>query len=87
MHRTLERVRAEFTEMPGLRLTTAQVVRLCSVERTVCQAVLDALVAAKFLRVAADGRYLLAGDDVSRRSRPARAEHVTVRAHASRKHA
>jgi hypothetical protein len=36
-------------EMPGLRLTSEQVQRLCGVERRVCQMVLDALVDAKFL--------------------------------------
>ena len=57
MHRTLERVRGEFLEMPGLRLTAAQVARLCGVEQTICQGVLDALVDVKFLRVSSDGTY------------------------------
>ena len=57
MHRTIDRVRAEFLEMPGLRLTAAQVARLCGVERTICNGALDALVNAKFLRVSADGTY------------------------------
>ena len=38
--RLLERVRAEYLEMPGLRLTLKQVQRLCGIERTVCQMVL-----------------------------------------------
>src|SRR5207248_721947 len=37
----LERVRAEFIEMPGLRLKLEQVQRLCGVDRAVCQHVLD----------------------------------------------
>src|SRR4029453_17069870 len=48
-HKVTERPRAEFMEMPGLRLTSEQVQRLCGVERRVCQMVLDALVDAKFL--------------------------------------
>jgi hypothetical protein len=40
----VSRLRAEFLEMPGLRLTAEQVQRLCGLERTVCQIVLEALV-------------------------------------------
>ena len=39
--RLLERIRAEYLEMPGLCLTSEQVQRLCGVERTICQLVLD----------------------------------------------
>jgi PAS domain S-box-containing protein len=53
----LERIRAEYLEMPGLLLTLAQAQRLFGIERTLCQAVLDALVDAKFLRATSDGRY------------------------------
>jgi hypothetical protein len=60
--RTIEdvrnRLRAEFSEMPGLRLTSEQVQRLCGVERTICQLVLDSLVDAKFLCVKSDGAYI-----------------------------
>jgi hypothetical protein len=57
VHRALERIRGEFLEMPGLRLTVRQVERLCGVEHTMCKAVLDALVDAKFLRLGPDGAY------------------------------
>ena len=53
----LERVRAEYLEMPGLRLKLEQVHRLFGVERLLCQRVLDALVDAKFLHANADGTY------------------------------
>jgi hypothetical protein len=53
----LQRVRAEYLEMPGLLLTAAQVQRLCGIEATMCQLVLKSLVTAKFLRVKSDGRY------------------------------
>ena len=44
--------------MPGLRLTPDQVQRLCGVDRTVCQMVLDTLVDMKFLGVTRDGAYV-----------------------------
>ena len=63
----LNRLRAEFLEMPGLRLTSQQVQRLCGIERTLCQHVLDSLVAAKFLSVKSDGVYgRLTDGEVSR---------------------
>jgi len=64
----LSRLRAEFLEMPGMRLTADQVQRLCGVERALCRWALDALVASRFLRVKADGRYarVTDGGDVPR---------------------
>jgi hypothetical protein len=53
----LTRIRAEYLEMPGLRLKAAEMQRLCGVERTMCQVVLDLLVDEKFLCVRSDGRY------------------------------
>ena len=53
--RLLERIRAEYLEMPGLCLTPEQMQRLCGVERALCQAVLDSLVDAKFLCLKANG--------------------------------
>jgi hypothetical protein len=53
----LHRLRAEYMEMPGLRLKAQQVQRLCGIEPTMCQAVLDALVAEGFLSAKADGHY------------------------------
>jgi len=46
----LRRVRAEFVEMPGLRLTPAQAMRLWGLDRDSCRAVIDALIDASFLR-------------------------------------
>lgn len=45
----LRRVRAEFLEMPGLRLTRAQARRLWALDDALCDAVLSALVDARFL--------------------------------------
>ncbi len=57
IERTLERLRVEFLEMPGLRLTVNQAQRFCGVDPTICKAVLDALVDARFLCVRPDGAY------------------------------
>jgi hypothetical protein len=46
----LRRVREEFREMPGLRLTPAQATRLWGLENETCRAVIEQLVAASFLR-------------------------------------
>lgn len=46
----VHRVRAEFLEMPGLRLTPAQATRLWRLEPAVCQTIIDTLVSARFLR-------------------------------------
>ena len=53
----LNRLRAEFLEMPGLQLKSEQVQRLCGIERTMCQMVLDSLVDEQFLCVKAGGQY------------------------------
>jgi hypothetical protein len=44
------RIRAEFREMPGLRLTPAQARRLWGLEVEMCHRVIEALVASDFLR-------------------------------------
>jgi hypothetical protein len=44
------RVREEFREMPGLRLTPAQATRLWGLEQHTCRAVIDSLVACAYLR-------------------------------------
>jgi hypothetical protein len=51
----LQRVRAEFNEMPGLRLTPAQAARLLGLDAISCQRVLNALVGADFLKRTPDG--------------------------------
>ena len=55
LDRLVSRVREEFREMPGLRLTPAQATRLWGLERDTCQEVIDRLVAAAFLRWTAAG--------------------------------
>jgi len=54
----LERVRSEFLEMPGLRLTSNQAARLWALDRTTSERVLDGLVDSGFLGRSRDGAYL-----------------------------
>jgi hypothetical protein len=58
----LRRIRAEYLEMPGLRLTREQAQRLWSVEQARCQEVLDTLVDLKFLSLKANGTYARVAD-------------------------
>ena len=60
LHHLVTRVRAEFNEMPGLRLTLGQATRLWGLVRGVCSSVIDALIQAAFLRRSQDGTILRA---------------------------
>lgn len=51
----VERVRCEFLEMPGLRLTMAQAARLWGLDHLSCEAVVDALIRREFLQRTASG--------------------------------
>jgi hypothetical protein len=55
----LRRVKNEYLEMPGLRLTPAQAQRLWALDRESCHALLGALVDAKFLYKTRDGAFSL----------------------------
>lgn len=54
----LNRIRAEYREMPGLNLTQPQMQRLWGFEPQVCAALVDSLVAAQILRRTARGSYV-----------------------------
>jgi hypothetical protein len=54
----VSRIRGEFLEMPGLRLTPEQARRLCGLEASACEAVLCALVDARFLARTRDGAFV-----------------------------
>jgi hypothetical protein len=54
----LRRIRGEYTEMPGLRLTTAQAQRLWGLDRAACDALMGALVDSKFLFRTPDGAFV-----------------------------
>jgi hypothetical protein len=59
--RLLTRIRGEFLEMPGLRLTSAQAALLWAVDHRTSEWILDGLTTAGFLRNR-EGAYLLAAD-------------------------
>ena len=50
LDRIVRRVREEFLEMPGLRLTPVQARRLWGLDGDACAAVIEALVASAFLK-------------------------------------
>ena len=54
----LHRVRAEFLEMPGLRLTVAQARRLWNLDAGQCETLLSTLVEARFLVRLRDGAFM-----------------------------
>jgi predicted RNA binding protein YcfA (HicA-like mRNA interferase family) len=56
----IERVRAEYREMPGLCLSLAQGARLLGLDRPICTDVFRALVREGFLRETPRGSYVLA---------------------------
>lgn len=53
----LRRVRGEYREMPGMRLTVDQAMRLFMLDRGTCVRVLHSLVAAGFLECDHNSRY------------------------------
>lgn len=55
-----QRIRSEFLEMPGLRLTTAQAARLWAVDRETSERILNGLTAGGFLFKTKNGAYLRA---------------------------
>ena len=56
----LARIRGEFREMPGLRLTLQQARRLLNLDLLTCSAALEVLEAAGFLATTRDGAFVLA---------------------------
>jgi hypothetical protein len=59
----LRLIQAEYREMPGLRLTKAQMRRLWTLEPQACDALIDTLVASEFLQKTQRGSYVLASAD------------------------
>jgi hypothetical protein len=55
--RLLQRIRSEFAEMPGLRLTSEQATRLWSLPGEVCERLFSELERVGFLRRLHDGAY------------------------------
>ena len=54
----LARIRAEYREMPGLRLTFAQACRLWQLDAATCEGVLQSLLAQNFLVRTANGSFM-----------------------------
>jgi hypothetical protein len=54
----LRRVRGEFLEMPGMRLTEAQAGRLWNLDASSCSRLLSALVESQFLFRTRDGAFM-----------------------------
>jgi hypothetical protein len=54
----LARIRGEFREMPGMRVTPAQARRLWSLDPAACTAALESLMGSGFLTRDASGRYM-----------------------------
>ena len=61
LHAAVERVRGEFREMPGLRLTVPQAARLWGLEISACEEVLDVLIRSAFLKKTPSGAVTRAG--------------------------
>jgi hypothetical protein len=57
---SLDRVRGEYLEMPGLSLTERQAQRLWGLDHEACKTLLEALVRAGFLRRTQHGGYVRA---------------------------
>ena len=56
----LQLIRAEYHEIPGLHLTKSQVQQLWNLDATVCDTVMEALKAIRFLRRTHTGAYVKA---------------------------
>jgi len=61
--RLIERVLAEYREMPGVALTLEQARRLWGCDEVTCRRVADALVARHELRWSHENRLIRAGED------------------------
>ena len=53
----LRRIRGEYREMPGMRLTEDQAMRLWALDRPTCRKVLDSLVASHYLEQDHNGQF------------------------------
>jgi hypothetical protein len=58
VERLVTRLKAEFLEMPGLKLTEAQARKLWALDAARCAYVLDALVRTEFLFRTRDGAFM-----------------------------
>jgi len=61
----LRRIRGEYLEMPGLRLTRPQAQRLWGLDEQTCVKLLEQLVDLKFLVVGANGNYMRRAEGIT----------------------
>jgi len=81
----LSRIRGEYIEMPGLRLTRAQAQRLWALDEQTCAQLLEWLTADRFLYRRDDGTYARLSEHSTafpqpRMARAERPEHVSLAA-------
>ena len=72
---TIDRVRSEYREMPGLRLTFDQMQRLWMLDPQTCRILIEKLIDAQFLQPTRDGRYVRSD---FRPAKPRRSRHQEV---------
>lgn len=66
----LQRIRAEFNEMPGMSVTLRQASRLWHLSEATCRSLLDTLLGSRFLQLTPAGAYRLLSDETSRPTPP-----------------
>jgi hypothetical protein len=81
--RFLPRIRGEYREMPGMRLTLEQAQRLWGLDRRTCEQALGSLVDEHFLTRGADGAYGRPSDVHAPRPQMARAN---LESHRKKRH-
>jgi hypothetical protein len=74
----VDRVRVDFTDMPGMELTMPQAVRLWGMGVDDCRFVVDALVDAGFLRWTSKWTIVRTGQSLDARTGDPQASHVPV---------
>ena len=84
-HALIDRIRAEYYEMPGLHVTLKQASRLWGADAAHCQLAMDTLVQSGFLVARRDGSYVRATEGKIPRPAAAKADlpHDHVRTSAS----
>jgi hypothetical protein len=71
---TIDRIKSEYREMPGLHLTFDQMLRLWRLDRSTCRTLVEKLIDAQFLTTTDDGRYVRG--DITRSTRRRRRQEV-----------
>jgi hypothetical protein len=71
------RIRGEYQEMPGLRLTFAQACRLWQVDAPTCEMLLEQLLREAFLYKTSDGAYMALSATTARQAKAQLRERVS----------